>query len=151
MTIERERSAALPSPKDALEQHLLRDLRAVRLPEPVRELHFMWCCEHPKSMHGTHACNGPSCLITFAHVYNHPRNWRFDLAWPEQMLACEVDGGTFSGGRHTRGTGYENDCEKLAEAVLRGWKVLRFTKGMIEDGRALEFLERAFGRGGTKT
>ena len=73
-------------------------------------------------------------------------NWRFDFAWPIHMLAVEVDGGTWSGGRHTRGAGYERDCVKLAEATLAGWRVLRVTGDMVADGRALAFVERALAR-----
>ena len=54
------------------------------------------------------------------------------------MLAVEIDGGTWVSGRHTRGAGFERDCEKLNTAVLLGWRVLRFTTGMVLDGRALE-------------
>jgi len=159
MTIERSRPAGLPSQKDALEQHLLRDLRAVALPEPVRELHFAWCCQHLKTEHGSyrgypsaqaaqvHTCRACPVGHQF-HAYQHDRDWRFDFAWPADRLAVEVDGGTFSSGRHTRGTGYEGDCEKLNEAVLRGWRVLRVTTAMVERGDALEFVERAFGRTG---
>ena len=76
-------------------------------------------------------------------AFSRGRRWRFDLAWPSWMLAIEVDGGTFSRGRHTRGVGYERDCEKLNEAVLNGWHVLRVTGAMVEDGRALVYVERA--------
>jgi hypothetical protein len=68
------------------------------------------------------------------------RRWRFDGAYPPRKLAYEVDGATWTGGRHTRGAGYEADCEKLNTAVLLGWRVLRFTRAMIEDGRALATL-----------
>jgi len=71
-----------------------------------------------------------------------PRRWRFDFAWEPQRLAVEVDGAVFTGGRHTRGTGYEKDIEKYAEALCRGWRVLRVTTGMVRDGRALGYLER---------
>ena len=159
MTIERDRSAALPSPKDALETHLLRDLRAVGLPEPVRELHFMWCCEHPKAVHRASERSGlawcSACEASaesrgwaYRHGFQRDRDFRFDFAWPDDKLAVEVDGGTFSGGRHTRGAGYAADAEKLNEAVLRGWKVLRVTSKQVEDGSALEWIERAFGRTG---
>jgi len=40
------------------------------------------------------------------------------------MLAVEVDGGTWTGGRHTRGAGFEADCEKLNAAVIAGFRVL---------------------------
>lgn len=72
------------------------------------------------------------------------RKWRFDYAWPEYALALEVEGGIWSGGRHVRGKGYERDCEKYNEAALLGWRVLRVTTGMVQDGRALALVERAF-------
>lgn len=80
----------------------------------------------------------------------HPvRRWRFDLCFPAAMVAVEVDGGTWTAGRHTRGAGYERDCEKVNEAVALGWRVLRFTSAMVEDGRALATIERVLGeRGG---
>ena len=71
------------------------------------------------------------------------RKWRFDYAWPEHRLALEAEGGTWSGGRHVRGKGYERDCEKYNAAALQGWKVLRVTTAMMNDGRALACLEAA--------
>lgn len=73
-----------------------------------------------------------------------PRRWRFDLAWEDRRLACEIEGGVFlpGGSRHSRGRGYENDCVKYSEALCRGWRVLRVTTNMVRDGRALGYLER---------
>lgn len=61
------------------------------------------------------------------------RRFRFDFAWPDYMAAVEIEGGTWSGGRHTRGAGYEADCIKYNIATLKGWRVLRFTSGMLGD------------------
>lgn len=61
-----------------------------------------------------------------------PRRWRFDFACPDAWVAIEVDGGAYTQGRHTRGKGYENDCEKLNAATVLGWAVFRVTPGMIE-------------------
>lgn len=74
----------------------------------------------------------------------HPtRKWRFDFAWPDLLLAAELDGGTWSSGRHTRGPGHEKDCEKQSEAAILGWRILRFNNNMVTDGRALDMTMRA--------
>jgi len=70
------------------------------------------------------------------------RRFRFDLAWPDRALAVEIDGAIWTGGRHTRGAGVERDCEKFAEALLAGWKVLRVTTGQVRSGQALGWIER---------
>ena len=70
------------------------------------------------------------------HRFHPTRRWRLDLAWPDLLVACEVEGGTWSGGRHTRGSGFETDCEKYNAAALLGWLVLRVTGKMVRDGRA---------------
>lgn len=74
----------------------------------------------------------------------HPtRQWRFDFAYPEKKIGIEVEGGIWNGGRHTRGKGFEGDCEKYNEAVMAGWKVLRFTPKMVETGAAVRLIENA--------
>lgn len=72
------------------------------------------------------------------------RDWRFDFADIDRKIAIECEGGTWSGGRHTRGGGYEGDCEKYNHAQRLGWKVYRFTSAMISDGRAVFFLEQIY-------
>lgn len=66
------------------------------------------------------------------HHFHPVRMWRLDMAWPEYMVGVELDGGTYSQGRHTRGKGYEGDCWKLNTAAILGWTVLRFTSSMLE-------------------
>ena len=97
-----------------LEQALIWQIRIAKMPAPVTELRFL-----------------------------PPRRWRFDLAWPDIMLACEVEGGTWVQGRHSRPQGMTNDCEKYNEALIAGWRVLRVTGDMVSDGRALDYVERA--------
>lgn len=56
----------------------------------------------------------------------HPdRKWRFDVAWPEHRVALEVEGGVWTGGRHTRGAGFLADVEKYNAAAVLGWRLLR--------------------------
>ncbi len=71
----------------------------------------------------------------------HPtRKWRFDWANPEIMIAAECEGGVYSGGRHTRGKGYTNDCIKYNHAVALGWDVYRFPTELIKSGEAINFI-----------
>ena len=89
-----------------LEDALVWQLRIAKLPTPIRE-----------------------------HRFAPPRRWRFDLCWPEQMLAVEVNGGAWINGRHNRATGQRTDNEKHNAAAAGGWCVLRYT-GTEEPTRA---------------
>lgn len=93
----------------------MEQVRTARLPAPIREWHF-----------------------------HETRQWRFDFGWPTRCIAVELEGGTWNVGRHVRGKGFENDCEKYAEALIAGWRVLRVTTAMVEDGRAIALLRRLF-------
>ena len=97
-----------------LETTLLYLIRANGLPEPEREYRFA-----------------------------KPRRYPADFAYPEQHILIEVEGGIYSGGRHVRGKGYEEDCRKYNLAVLKGLRVLRFTRTMIENGEAIETIKEA--------
>jgi hypothetical protein len=58
----------------------------------------------------------------------HPqRRWRFDFAWPSRLVALEIDGGKWTRGRHQRPQGSQKDMEKLNNAILMGWRVIRAT------------------------
>ena len=75
----------------------------------------------------------------------HPtRKWRFDFLIG--TLAIEVEGGIWIKSRPTRHTsakGFINDCEKYAEAMLLGYRVLRVPGDWVTDGRAIGYVERA--------
>jgi len=79
------------------------------------------------------------------HRFHAIRKWRFDFAWPGQMLAVECEGLTWSKkkSRHTTDSGFEKDCEKYNAAAIEGWTVLRFTSSMIKSGDALNQIEQA--------
>jgi len=97
-----------------LEQTLLFLIRVNGLPEPVREYKF-----HPV------------------------RKWRSDFAYPEQRLLIEAEGGMWTKSRHRTGEGYTKDCEKYNAASILCYRVLRFTRSMIEDGTAIETIKEA--------
>lgn len=77
------------------------------------------------------------------HTFHPGRRWRADFAWPDEMLLVEVEGGSYVYGRHNRPAGMEADCEKYNQAVLDGWRVLRFTGGQVKRGEALDVIRRA--------
>jgi hypothetical protein len=72
-----------------------------------------------------------------------PRRWRFDIAWPTRRVALEIDGGIWTGGRHTFGAGWLRDAEKLNEAAARGWRVLHCTPQQARKMEVLDILRRA--------
>ena len=77
----------------------------------------------------------------------HPvRKWRFDFAFPRLKIAIECEGGHWTGGRHTTGTGFEDDCEKYLEAAVLGWRVIRVTGKQVDRGDALNATLRLMGR-----
>ena len=72
--------------------------------------------------------------ITAEHRFHPTRKWRFDFAIPSRQIAIEIDGGVFTGGRHSGGMGQVKDMEKMNAAAVLGWRVLRYTPGQIKDG-----------------
>jgi len=70
------------------------------------------------------------------------RQWRFDFAYPKLKVAIEVDGGVYTKGRHTRGAGFEDDCEKMAWAAILGWFVIRVSTGQVKKGIAIDMLTK---------
>jgi len=71
------------------------------------------------------------------------KDWRFDFAFKREKLAVEIEGGVFTGGRHTRPTGFIDDTHKYNAAVLLGWRVLRFAAPDIKSGEALGVVDQA--------
>lgn len=75
------------------------------------------------------------------------RRWRFDFAIPAALLAIEVDGGMFAGGRHGGQPSVVRDLEKLNAAAMLGWRILRVTPAMVRRGEALRVVLAAIGQG----
>ncbi len=73
------------------------------------------------------------------------RRWRFDWAWPDpkHMLALEVEGGIWTGGRHTRGAGFLKDMDKYNAATVLGWRLLRCTPKQLESGETMKLVRLA--------
>lgn len=67
-----------------------------------------------------------------------PRKYLYDFHIRGEQLLCEVQGGIWVQGKHTRGAGYENDCKKMIFAQLNGYRIFYFTPGMVHSGEALD-------------
>jgi len=65
------------------------------------------------------------------------RRFRFDFLITGSDLVIEVEGGTWSGGRHTSGVGFRSDCYKYNLALELGYRVLRYTTDMVTKGEAI--------------
>jgi hypothetical protein len=88
------------------------------------------------------------------YLFGEPlgRKWRFDyviegdrpkrIGIPASRVAIEIDGGSYTNGRHTRGIGFRRDLEKFTEAAILGWSILRFTPQQVLDGTAKEVIKR---------
>lgn len=66
--------------------------------------------------------------------FHQTRRWRFDCAIPELMVALEMEGGVWSGGRHVNPLGFEKDLEKYNTATMMGWAVYRLVPRMLNQG-----------------
>lgn len=58
--------------------------------------------------------------------FHETRKWRIDYFLPELKTGIEIEGGIWTGGRHTRGGGFSRDCEKYNQATVSGLKILRY-------------------------
>ena len=74
----------------------------------------------------------------------HPtRKWRFDYALPAYRIALEVEGGVWTGGRHTSPQGFLGDMEKYNAATLMGWRLFRVTPQQQYTKATVDLLRQA--------
>lgn len=85
---------------------------------------------------------GTGINLTPEYKFHPSRKWRFDYACPEHKIAIECEGGIYTNGRHTRGTGYKKDMEKYNAAVELGWRVLRFTPDELLTMKVVESIKK---------
>lgn len=78
--------------------------------------------------------------------YFHPdRQWRADFHLIDKKILVEIEGGIWSGGRHTRGKGYLGDMEKYNAATMMGFQVIRFSTDQVKSGHAIQQIEMMVG------
>lgn len=94
-------------------------------------------------------CKAEKISILREYQFDLDRKWRFDfIILPKDLsaaptLAVEIEGGVWSGGRHTTGKGFEADCRKYSRAAALGWRVIRVTTGMVKSGEAIALVLEA--------
>lgn len=88
-----------------------------------------------------------ACKISFEQEYkfHQTRKWRADFLITGTKILVEVEGGIWSGGRHTRGKGYIGDMEKYNSAAMMGFTVLRFSTEQVKAGVAIKQIEKLVG------
>lgn len=72
----------------------------------------------------------PSAEVRFAP----PRRWRLDFGWGKAKVALEVQGGIWTDGRHSRGSGLLKEYEKMNAAAARGWRICYCTPQTLISG-----------------
>lgn len=75
--------------------------------------------------------DGPELVPEYR--FHATRKWRLDFAHPSTLVAVELEGGIYTNGRHVRGQGFRDDCEKYNAATADGWAVFRLTADMLRD------------------
>ena len=78
---------------------------------PTRKFELLW-----KAMRGQE--------LIKEHRFHPTRKWRIDF-WHNSGVAIEIEGGVWTGGRHTRGKGFIADMEKYNALAERGILVFR--------------------------
>lgn len=96
-----------------------------------------------------------SAHIEFTREYRpwKARRYRFDFCIHPYEFAnvtfilIEVQGGIWNKGAHSSGIGITRDCEKYCLAAIDGYLVMPVTPDQIKSGKALQWIEKAIGRG----
>ena len=84
--------------------------------------------------------------LTKEHRFHPHRRWRLDYYHASTRTAVELEGGLFSGGRHTRAAGFLGDCEKYNAAAMMGITVLRLGTGQVDHQHVTEIIDWIKGR-----
>lgn len=79
----------------------------------------------------------PETEYEFAHT-----NHRADYAWPCTLI-LEVEGGVWTGGRHTRPSGFVGDLRKYNLAACYGYRLVRVVPDDLLTADTIDLVRRA--------
>lgn len=83
--------------------------------------------------------DGPELVREYK--FSAARRWRADYCHEGSKTLIELEGGIYSGGRHSRAAGYLADCEKYNAAAMLGYTVLRLGTGQVDDAHVGEIAD----------
>ena len=105
-----------PAKKSVGEATLAQQIRALKLPEPVRQYRPV-----------------------------KDRKFQVDFAWPELGLIVEVEGGAYMDrGAHGWGKPLEDNYRRHNRLKLEGWLLLQYSTEMVKSGEAIRAIEEYF-------
>ena len=135
-----------------IENEISKEQYAKALKKAARE---KWENEFERQLNDVGFYKGEDALSLLPGEYIREFQWHPTRKWRSDFLIVgnndrlniilggilvEIEGGIWTRGRHTRGSGFIKDCEKYNTAAAMGWRVFRFPSGMVEDGTAIKFL-----------
>jgi very-short-patch-repair endonuclease len=66
------------------------------------------------------------------YMFHPTRKWRIDFAWPDRMLAVEIESSV-----HRIKGRFAGDIDKYNALQKDGWTLLRYTAKMVHAGTAI--------------
>lgn len=109
-----------------LEEQFIFHANAMKLPHYEREYRF--------AAHHVGLGKGIRKRLEDADM----QDWRYDFFFADYDLAVELNGGNWSGGRHTRPQALQSEYRKINAAALLGHTLLIFDTGMVKSGEAVQ-------------
>ena len=118
-----------------VKKHPALAARVPRLVEQVRD------AEHQESINAVLQEQFRSAGLPAVPEYRFapPRRWAFDFAFPDLLLAIEIEGID-----HRKKNRYARDLSKYNTAARRGWCLLRFTARQVHDRTAIQEIEQVY-------
>lgn len=78
-------------------------------------------------------------------AFHWQRQWKVDYCWPDAdlMLALEIEGGVWTRGGHTRGSGFVDDMEKYNALCCEGYRLLRIQPRQMTETKTVDLVRTA--------